>query len=76
VADTDIDRPGSRASKARDIEVFPAPEGEDRTSINPRRAITFGMASPSLDIRGLFAQTIDLRLEVEADPGEFEIRRL
>ena len=37
VADTDIVRLGSACRSARAIEVLPAPEGEDSTSIRPRR---------------------------------------
>jgi hypothetical protein len=38
VADTDIFRPGIRSINRRDSVVFPAPDGDDSTNINPRRS--------------------------------------
>src|SRR5512143_1575339 len=40
VAETDISSRESRARSAREIEGLPAPEGEDSTSIRPRRRIS------------------------------------
>ena len=39
-ADIDISKLPSRSSRPRAIVVLPAPEGDDRTSIKPRRGIS------------------------------------
>src|SRR3546814_14532142 len=61
--------------------VLPAPDGEDSTSIRPRRAILIDAPEPEtalflLDILGLFAQPVDHQLEVEPDGGQSRIEGL
>jgi hypothetical protein len=41
--------------------VFPAPEGDDKTSIKPRRRIA---GAASLNVLHLLAQSIDLDLQI------------
>src|SRR5690349_3886682 len=51
---------------------LPAPEGEESTSISPRRPAI----AASLDILNLLAELIDYRLHLEADPGKRAVARL
>src|SRR5262245_54026185 len=74
VTETDIVSSGTLRRSSREIEVLPAPEGEDSTSINPRREIS--PCSSLFDIRGLLAQPVDRRLEREAGAREVHGRRL
>ena len=62
----------------RDMVVLPAPEGDDRTSMRPRRAIPDeGMDRSALfDILYLLAQTLDGRLKIKTQPGQLDIRGL
>src|SRR5258706_14388511 len=84
VTETDIWRSGSRSRSIRESVVLPAPEGDDRTSINPRRRISVNplcgsagtMALPLFDVLDLFAQLLNGDLEVEADARQFDIGRL
>jgi len=46
---------------------LPAPDGEDRTSIRPRRLIL------SFDILGLLAELVDYRLKGEAGAGQCNV---
>src|SRR4029077_19689384 len=61
----------SDSSSMRESVVLPAPEGEDSTSIRPRRAI----AAPSLDILHLLAHLLDGALQVDADARELDVGR-
>src|SRR3954447_20939509 len=82
---------GSSPSSLREIVVLPAPEGEERTNISPRRLTSTNPddpagafiasplvpgESPSLDVLDLLAQLLDRRLELDADRGEADIRTL
>ena len=55
--------------------VFPAPDGDDKTSINPRRSILPDVsAMPNLlDILDLFAQLFDGCFQCETDPRQLHI---
>src|SRR4051794_11367570 len=81
----------SSPSSLREIVVLPAPEGEESTSIRPRRltsmkpdvaagAVIVPMSpftgSPSLDVLDLLAQLLDGGLQVDADGGEADIGAL
>src|ERR1700759_2592094 len=57
---------GSDSSSRRDKVVLPAPDGEDSTSIKPRRCI-------SLDILGLLAELVDHCLQRQPDPRQCAI---
>src|SRR3569623_574806 len=84
VAETDMVRLGSRPSSLREIVVLPAPEGEERTSISPRRLTSMNPEDPvgllikpsSLDVLDLLAQLLDRRLQVDPDAGEADIGAL
>src|ERR1044072_2130876 len=76
---------GSRPSSLREIVVLPAPEGEERTSISPRRLTSMKpddagavitLESSSLDVLDVLAQLLDRRLQVEPDAGEADIGAL
>src|SRR5690606_3979950 len=65
VQDTDRARSGWSATRRRDSEVLPAPDGLEITSIRPRRR-----RSGSLDILHLLAELLDGRLQLQANRGE------
>src|SRR5262245_34246194 len=80
---------GSSPSSLREIVVLPAPEGEERTSIKPRRLTSMKpddpaplcdrwplMDSSSLDVLDLLAQLLDRGFELDADIGEADIGAL
>src|SRR5690349_1374650 len=79
-------RLGSRPSNFLEIVVLPAPEGEERTSISPRRLTSMkpddpagaliSLKSLSLDVLDLLAQLLDRRLQVDPDVGEADIGAL
>src|SRR6478735_7950754 len=58
----------------RDRVVFPAPDGEDRTSIRPRRWISG--VSASFDILDLLAHALDGALQIDADARQLDVGRL
>src|SRR6185437_8465696 len=68
VADTLMVMAASRSRSRRDKVVLPAPEGEDNTSIRPRRCI-------SLDILGLLAELVDHGFQGQAGAGERNVGR-
>src|SRR3990170_6863073 len=86
VTETDMLRLASRSSSRREIVVLPAPDGDDSTSINPRRrmpakpsfepAACIAPVTPSLDVLDLLAQPLDRGLEPEADAGKLDVGRL
>ena len=81
VTETDIESSPSRASSALAIVDLPAPDGDDRTSIRPRRAIRRAgvlatAAEKLIDVLNLLAELLDGRLQIEPDAGEFDVRRL
>src|SRR5690349_20450158 len=78
-------RLGSRPSSFLEIVVLPAPDGEERTSISPRRLTSMKpddagavivLESSSLDVLDLLAQLLDRRLQVDPDTGEADIGAL
>src|SRR5690606_29785630 len=66
----------SRASSSRDSVVLPAPEGDDSTSGNPRRAISALLFTLSLNVLHLLSHLVDDRLERETDAGDLDVVRL
>src|SRR5687767_14863908 len=66
---------GSTSSSRRDNVVLPAPEGDDNTSIRPRRATVSpsSCAIPLLQILHLFAELLDHALQLKADIGQFQV---
>src|SRR5205807_5748208 len=68
-------------SSSRESVVLPAPEGEDRTSMRPRRATTaplrwsFSAGIASFQILDLLAELLDHALELEPDIGELDVVR-
>src|SRR5476649_1672765 len=64
----------SLPSNWRDRVVLPAPEGEDRTSIKPRRWTA--NVSASFDILHLLPHALDGALQIDADPRQLDVRRL
>src|SRR5476649_1432529 len=58
----------------RDRVVLPAPDGEDRTSIRPRRWIAG--ASASFDILHLLPHALDGALQIDADARQLDVRQL
>src|SRR6478672_1021276 len=74
--------PGSAFSSIRDKVVFPAPDGDDRTSMSPRRAMTvdldFWLAARAISlfqVLHLLAELFDHALELEPDIGQRDIVR-
>src|SRR5260370_12046198 len=73
--------PPSRSSKMRESVVFPAPDGEESTSIRPRRrtsryplSLSLVTLRPTLfDVLDLLAQLLDRDLEIEPDPRQLDI---
>src|SRR4029079_11705657 len=70
VCEIDISTPGSSSRSRRANVVLPAPDGDDKTSINPLRAESI---SPSFDVLHLLAQLIDHGLELHAGAADLEI---
>src|SRR6476620_142882 len=74
VTEMDRVRLGSSSRRSRVSVVLPAPDGEESTSIRPRRPMMSFSSSAvmrgSLDILHLLAELLDLRLEVQPDDGE------
>src|SRR5580698_5037436 len=66
VAETESVMSLSLSSKRRDSVVLPAPDGEDSTSISPRRLI-------SLDILRLLAELVDHGLERQPRAGKRDV---
>src|SRR5690606_34262154 len=77
---------GSSWSRRREIVVLPAPEGEDRTSISPRRWMCDGSAASAasigrlsvalLNVLHLLAELLDDGLQVQADTGQLQVAGL
>ena len=82
VTEIDSSTAGS-SSSMRESVLLPAPEGEDRTNIIPRRATT-GSAGGRVDVSAmllfqvlhLLAELLDHAFELKADIGEFHVVRL
>src|SRR3546814_19136419 len=77
----DRERLPSRSSSAREMEVLPAPDGDDSTSMRPRRRMSGPPFVPSvtpssLDVLDLLAEPLDGRLHGEADPGQLHVGRI
>src|SRR5512139_3451293 len=64
----------SLSSNWRDRVVLPAPDGDDRTSINPRRWIA--EVPLSFDILDLLPQALDGALQIDADARQLDVGRL
>src|SRR5215213_4606364 len=64
----------SLSSNWRDSVVLPAPDGDDRTSINPRRWIAD--VPLSFDILDLLPQALDGALQIDADARQLDVGRL
>ena len=84
-------RPGGDRDRHRELAVLrqqgsaivdlPAPDGEDSTSIRPRRAMPparrrRSSIGSSLDVLHLLAHLLDGRLQVEADAGQLDVAGL
>ena len=69
----DIVRSKFRSSNARESVDLPAPDGEDNTSIKPRREILIGRSFGSLNVLHLLTKLVDGGLEVDADVRQFDI---
>ena len=65
VTETEREMFGSPSNSAREIEDFPAPDGEANTSMTPRRASS--AIGQLLQVLHLLAELVDHCLEVEAD---------
>src|SRR5437763_17115928 len=65
---------GSFCKRRRDSVDFPAPDGEDTTSIRPRRAMSALILNLSFDVLYLLAKLIDHGFQREPDMGELNIR--
>ncbi len=66
----------SDVSSIRDSVVLPAPDGDDNTSISPRRAMILDLAWPApslLQILHLLAELLDHGLQLEADIGQLQV---
>ena len=66
----------SAFSSLRESVVLPAPDGEDRTSIKPRRATVLCFAAPAsslFHILDLLAELFDRGLQLKPDIGELDI---
>src|SRR5262245_28761473 len=69
--------PGSAASRRRASVVLPAPDGDDRTSSIPLRAMRGpSLTSPLLNVLDLLAHLIDHRFELETGPRRLRVARL
>ena len=68
--DRQADARAPAPSRLRVSVVLPAPEGEDSTSIRPRRAMRRVMSLASFDVLHLLAQLVDHGLQLEADRGQ------
>jgi len=66
VTEIDMDKLGSCSRRALDIVVFPAPDGDDSTSISPRRDRDRNVV-PLFNILHLFSKLFDGRLELQSD---------
>ena len=60
---------GSASSNLRESVVLPAPDGDDSTSNNPRRAMLIWLFL--LNVLNLFAELVDNGFQLKADGGEF-----
>src|SRR5690606_28362437 len=65
----DISIPLSASSRRRASVGWPAPDGQDRTSMMPRRSMV-GECTASLDVLNLLTHPLDLRLELQAQAGD------
>jgi hypothetical protein len=52
---------------------LPAPDGEDTTSIKPRRAMAAPILNPSFDVLHLLAKLVDHRLQRQTHMGELNV---
>ena len=77
VTETDSATPLSSSSSRRDSVVLPAPEGDDSTSISPRRAIVallpLRLRHRSLQVLHLLAELLDHAFQLQADIGELDV---
>src|SRR5512139_3596913 len=64
----------SLSSNWRDRVVLPAPDGDDRTSMSPRRWIA--EVPLSFDILDLLPQALDGALQIDADARQLDVGRL
>src|SRR5258706_4808718 len=71
--ETDIEMTGSLSNKRRAKVDLPAPDGEDTTSINPRRAMAVPILNPLFDVLHLLAKLVDHRLQRQSDMGELNV---
>src|SRR6478736_6521076 len=79
VTETESVRLDSCSRSRRVSVVFPAPDGEDSTSISPRREmVSFSRFAviASLDVLDLLAELLHLGLEIEAYDGQGHVIRL
>lgn len=59
---------GSASKSLRDKVVLPAPEGDESTRSNPRRAIL--ILEDLFNVLNLFAELVDNGFQLKADGGE------
>src|SRR5258706_10501936 len=71
--ETDIEMTGSLSNKRRAKVDLPAPDGEDTTSINPRRAMAVPILNPLFDVLHLLAKLVDHRLQRQSHMGELNV---
>src|SRR5262249_14195754 len=82
VTETESSTPGSAASSLRDSVVLPAPEGEDSTSMSPRRAMASLSWWPPPAVIGAFpvlhplAELPDHELELQPAVAQLHVLRL
>jgi len=58
VADTDIVKSSCFANNAREIVDLPAPDGDDKTSIRPRRGISNGCETSLFNVLHLLSKLL------------------
>src|SRR3954466_12043742 len=78
VTETESVRLDSCSRKRRVRVVLPAPDGDDNTSISPRREmVSFSRVAviASLDVLYLLAELLHLGLEIEANDGQGHVVR-
>src|SRR5690348_10218042 len=66
----------SAVRSIRDSVVLPAPDGDESTSMSPRRRASIALPDGLFDILGLLSKLVDDRLEAKTDAREFDVRRL
>ena len=73
VIDTDSEISLSRSNKRREMVVFPAPDGDDKTSIIRAVRSSRCIRHANFDILDLFAQLFDGCFQCETDPRQLHI---